>query len=86
MPCYNEQVVVALLGGQVVALPGQQIVEALLGLVGGEGSLEGLGHGCLEFLMLEQVFDDRMGCPSSVLLDVLQRDACLKNRKKHGVA
>ena len=61
-------------------MPGQQDVEAFLGLVGGEGSLEGLGHGGLEFLMLEQVFV-YMGRPSSVLLDVLQGDPCLKTER-----
>ena len=40
--------------------------------------MKGLGHGYLELLVLEQVSNDRVGSPSSVLLDVLQRDACLK--------
>ena len=64
-----------------MALPGQQVVVALLGLVGGECSLEGLGHWGLEFLMLEQVFVDRLRCLSSVLLEVLQRDAYLKQKE-----
>ena len=43
----------------------------------GNTSLEGLGHRGLELLMLEQVSDNRLGCTSSLLPDVLQRDICL---------
>ena len=73
-PCFSEQNCVPCWGGQVVALqqaagaylglctlPGRQAAGAYLGLRAGEGGLAGLGYGCLECLVLEQVPIDKCG-------------------------
>ena len=52
------------------ALPGQEAAGACLVMGAGESSSEGLGYGCLECLMLEQLLVDCMRSPSAVLLDV----------------